>query len=198
MLDQWDAVQVQERPRTDCDADAFATALSDSCGHARLSTIAARVARRRYGIRAGDADDVFQESALTYLLVRPRYARDANHFGLFFGIFHRTALKFLSSARGRAAKLERLGARLAHERRAPDESSSPAASTLRAERDAAIRDSVAALSEGARGPLLDLASGCVRRLDLVARLGVNRNTFDSRLRTARRKLRRELARRGEA
>ncbi len=198
MMDPSQAARVDGRPRTERDVDAFADALAQPVQHDRLIAMTERLARKRYGIRAGDADDVFQESVLTYLVVRHRYPADANHVGLFFGVFHRTALTFLSSVRRRAAKLERLGAKLARERHELEESSSPVSATLRAERDAAIRESVAALPDDARDNLLALASGGVRRLELVARLGVNRNTFDSRLHAARGKLRRELARRGEA
>ena len=50
----------------------------------------------------------------------------------------------------------------------------------------------AAAAVDAREALLPLAEGRHSRLDLIARLGVNRNTYDSRLRVARNRLRRDL------
>jgi len=150
------------------------------------------VARRRYGVQVTDAEDAFQDSVLTYLRVRGRYPADANHFGLFVGIFHRTTLTSLKRSRQRRHILERLATRLAHAQRAFDPAHAPDAAALRAERTTAIRAAVATLDRDAREALLPLAEGRHSRLDLIARLGVNRNTYDSRLRVARNRLRRDL------
>jgi RNA polymerase sigma factor (sigma-70 family) len=175
-----------------CDAHALAATLANSDQEARLRAMVTAVARRRYGVHAVDAEDVFQDSVVTYLRIRNRYPADANHFGLFVGIFHRTTLTSLKRSRRRLGVLERLATRLAHAQRTPDPASAPDAAALSVERAAAIRAAVATLDRDAREALLPLAEGRHSRLDLIARLGINRNTFDSRLRVARNRLRRDL------
>ena len=175
-----------------CDVHALAATLANSDQEAALRAMVTAVARRRYGVQATDAEDAFQDAVVTYLRVRGRYPADANHFGLFVGIFHRTALTSLKRSRQRRHILERLATRLAHAQREFDPANAPDAAALRAERTTAIRAAVATLDRDAREALLPLAEGRHSRLDLIARLGVNRNTYDSRLRVARNRLRRDL------
>jgi DNA-directed RNA polymerase specialized sigma24 family protein len=178
--------------RADNGAEEFAATISNLVRQNRLSAMVAGIARVRYGIAADDAQDVYQDSVVAYLLVKDRYARDANHFGLFVGIFHHKAMRFLSTERGRGRSLERFAAHLACGLSEFDAATSPDAAVRRVERDAAIRDSVASLPRDERALLLELGEGRSRRLDLIARLGINRNTFDSRLHEARASLRRSL------
>jgi RNA polymerase sigma factor (sigma-70 family) len=190
------AVALLQPGRTGCDAGDLASTLASSALHAKLFDMVCSVVRRRYGIRAEDAEDVFQDAVVTYLEVRERYPAGANHFGLLVGISHRKALKALAGSRKRARRLELLAARVALEQRGRDPIHSPEWPVIRDERDAAIRKAIAALPHPARETLLSIAEGTERRLELIARLGVNRNTFDSRLHVARTALRRDLARRG--
>ena len=182
--------------RASCDVHALAAALSNSSQEADLRAMVTAVARRRYGIRAADAEDVFQDSVLTYLRIRGRYPADANHFGLFVGIFRRTVLTSLRRSRRRLGVLARLAERLEHAQRKFDPADAPDAAALSVERAAAIRAAVATLDRDARDALLPLADGQHSRFDLIARLGINRNTYDSRLRVARKRLRRNLVARG--
>ena len=151
------------------------------------------IGRRRYRMSADDAEDVFQDSVLTYLLSRNRYPAGSNHFGVLVGVFHRKALASLRRSRRRVRSFERVARRLASARRAPEP---PDAAMIRAERSAAIQAAVNALADDVRETLLCLAEGRHRRFELIERLGINRNTFDSRLHVARKRLRQHLARRG--
>jgi DNA-directed RNA polymerase specialized sigma24 family protein len=55
-----------------------------------------------------------------------------------------------------------------------------------------IRGAIECLPEDSQEILLDLAEGRVTRLEMIDRMGINRNTFDSRLRSLRLKLRQQL------
>jgi RNA polymerase sigma factor (sigma-70 family) len=159
---------------------------------ARLREMTRSMARTRHGIQATDAEDVFQDAVVTYLQIRGRYPPDANHFGLLVSVFELKSREFVSRNGRRGRGLRRLAA---HTPRTPVE---PPADELaeRAETAKAIRDSIAHLAHDARRVLLQLARGRRRRLELIAELGINPNTFDSRLRQARERLRHELAAHG--
>jgi len=185
-------------PQTDEGVDEFAATLGSSLRVARLRREVTRIARRRLGIRADDAEDLFQDSVVAYLEMRHSHRPDENHLALFVGVLHRMARASLATARRRARGLDRWATRFTHDRRGLDARSSPDAGARRAERDAAIRGAIAAMSHDVREALIALADGRCRRLELIAQLGINRNTFDSRLHKARSRLRCELARRGES
>ncbi len=175
-------------------------ALADGTRVAALFSKVCVMARARYGIRPQDAEDLFHDSVATYLQIHRRYPPDDNHFGLLVGIFQKKSLEFLGGRErdGRAAR--RLVARLAAERpvlaRGEDPSGAAADRVVRDEDAAIIRAAIASLSAEGRALLLTLAEGDMTRLQLIRASGVNRNTFDTRLRSLRQRLRRTLARAG--
>jgi RNA polymerase sigma factor (sigma-70 family) len=158
------------------------------------------MARARYGILPQDAEDIFHEAVVTYLAIHERYPSGDNHFGLLVGVFHKKSLEFLDSQdrRGRVAK--RFVARLQADRpevaRGEDPSGAAADRVVRAEDAALIRAAIATLSEEARELLLTLAEGRMTRLELIQVLGINRNTFDTRLRGVRLRLKQTLSESG--
>lgn len=169
----------------------------------RMKSLRAKVtfmARARYGIRAHDAEDIFHEAVATYLVVHGRYPPRDNHFGILVGIFHRKTLEHLGARRrvGRVAK--RLAARLQAERpvvaRGEDPSGTAAEQVIRSEDAALIRGAIDSLSPESRDLLLALADGSATRLQTIEALGINPNTFDTRLRSMRLRLRQALANAG--
>ncbi len=158
------------------------------------------IARARYGILPQDAEDIFHEAVATYLSVHTRYSPSDNHYGLLVGIFHKKALEHLG-ARDRDGRLaRRFVTRMRSERPVAARGEDPLGTTseivIREEDAKLIRDAIDSLHEDAREMLLALAEGKLTRLQMIEALGVNRNTFDTRLRALRLKLRRKLLRSG--
>jgi RNA polymerase sigma factor (sigma-70 family) len=168
------------------------TALADDQRASALISKLCFLARARYGILPQDAEDVFHDAVLTYIAVHERYPPGDNHFGLLVGIFHKKSLEFLDSQERRGRVARRFVAKLQADR--PDvargeDPCGPAVDRVIREEDASlIRSAIASLSDEARELLLTLAEGRMSRLDLIRALGINRNTFDTRLRGVRLRL----------
>lgn len=158
------------------------------------------IARARYGILPQDAEDIFHEAVATYLTIHSRYDANDNHYGLLVGIFHKKALEHLG-ARDRAGRMaRRFVTRLRSERpvtaRGEDPTGTTAEIVIREEDAKLIRDAIDSMHEDGREMLLALAEGRLSRLEMIEKLDVNPNTFDTRLRALRQKLRRKLMRIG--
>lgn len=171
-------------------------ALRDERRTAALLAKVSYMARTRYGIRAQDAQDIFHESVATYLQIHGRYPAGDNHFGLLVGIFQRKALEFIGASQRQGRVAERLVTRLRAERpavaRGEDPEGDVTERVIRDEDAMLIRDAIEALSPEAREMLLALAEGRTSRLGMIEDLGINRNTFDTRLRSVRLRLKKVL------
>lgn len=182
--------------REDTSHDALMEAMSDDRRVAALFAKVCFLARARYGILPQDAEDIFHEAVATYLSIHERYPPQDNHFGLLVGIFHKKSLEFLDGKdrRGRVAK--RFVARLQADRpdvaRGEDPSGAAVERVVREEDANLIRAAIGSLSGEARELLLTLAEGRMTRLEMIETLRVNRNTFDTRLRGVRLRLKRAL------
>lgn len=178
--------------REDTSHEALMVALADESRASTLFSKLCFIARARYGILPQDAEDIFHEAVVTYLAIHERYPAGDNHFGLLVGVFHKKSLEFLDGQdrRGRVAK--RFVAKLQADRpvlaRGEDPRGAAVDQVVREEDAALIRSAIAALSPDARELLLTLADGRMTRLELIEALGVNRNTFDTRLRGVRLRL----------
>lgn len=178
------------------DHDALMEALRDPKRTRELMRTVCGVARTRYGILEQDAEDNFHEAVVTYLGIHDRYPEGDNHFGLLVGIFHKKCLEHLgrSERRGRVAR--RFVTRLRADRPAlarGEDPRGPAVERVIRDEDAElIRSALDELRDDARQMILDLAEGRETRLEMIERLGVNRNTFDTRLRAVRLKLKQSL------
>lgn len=166
---------------------------------ARTSSLVGKMqlmARTRYGIRPQDAEDLFHEAVATYLQIHGRYPPGDNHFGLLVGIYQRKALEFLDSSRRDGRIAQRYAQRLQADRpvvaRGEDPAGDAADCVIREEDAQSIRRAIRSLSDEGREMLLALAEGTSSRLEMIEALGINPNTFDTRLRTLRIRLRREL------
>ena len=163
---------------------------------ARTGALVAKLtytARTKYGLRSIDAQDVFHESVTTYLAIHSRYDGNENHFGILVGIFHRKALEFINARQRRERVADRYLARVRAIRpklvAGQDPEGDAAERVIRAEDAQLIRSAIDSLSPEARELLLELADGRTTRMEMIERLGINRNTFDTRLRTLRLRLR---------
>ena len=187
-------------PREDTSHAALMLALGDDSRASSLFSKLCFMARARYGILPQDAEDIFHEAVVTYLAIHERYPAGDNHFGLLVGVYHKKSLEFLDSQDRRGRVARRFVARLQADR--PDvargeDPSGPAVERVVREEDAAlIRAAIATLSEDARELLLTLAEGRMTRLELIQALGINRNTFDTRLRGVRLRLKQTLSESG--
>jgi len=176
--------------------DGLMSALNDPLRTASLLAKVTYMARTRYGIRPNDAPDIFHESVATYLVVHGRYAPGDNHFGLLVGIFHLKALEFLAARQRTDRVASRLATRLRADRpdvaRGEDPEGNAAERVVRDEDARLIREAIASLAPDAREMLMALADGRTSRLELIESQGLNANTFDTRLRAIRQRLRRAL------
>jgi len=185
------------RPKEDTTHPALMAALNDEERTLQLKGKVCASARRRYGLQMHDAEDIFHDAVLTYLGIHARYTDKDNHFGLLVGIFHKKALEFL----GREERQTRAARKFVTKLRATrpllakgEDPKGPAVErVIRREDSALIRAALATLDDENQAMLLDLAEGSVSRLEMIDRLGINRNTFDSRLRTLRLRLKSNLA-----
>lgn len=179
---------------------ALMAALEDDDRSRALLAKTSYIARTRYGIRAQDAQDIFHESVATYLTIHTRYPEDENHFGILVGIFHRKSLEFLGAVKRSGRVAERLAAKLRADRptvaRGEDPEGAAADAVIRAEDAKLIRDAINSLQPDSRAMLLALADGECSRLEMIESLGINRNTFDTRLRVLRLRLKRMLGANG--
>lgn len=179
---------------------ALMEALRDDVRAATLLSKVCFIARARYGILPQDAEDIFHEAVVTYLAIHSRYLVGDNHFGILVGIFHKKAFEFLDSKDrlGRVARrfVVRLKADRPEVARGEDPRGAAVDRVVREEDAALIRDAISRLSEDARELLLTLAEGRMTRLEMIKALGVNRNTFDTRLRGVRLRLKRTLSESG--
>jgi RNA polymerase sigma factor (sigma-70 family) len=187
-------------PRDDTSHAALLVALADDSRASALFSKVSFIARARYGIRPQDAEDIFQDSIVTYLAIYGRYPPGDNHFGILVGIFHKKSLEFLDSEDRHGRVARRFVARLQADRpvvaRGEDPCGPAADRVVRDEDAALIRSAISTLSDDARELLLALAEGRMSRLDMIQALGINRNTFDTRLRNVRMRLKRVLAESG--
>jgi RNA polymerase sigma factor (sigma-70 family) len=183
-------------PVEDTTHEGLMVALRDERRMAALLAKVTYMARTRYGIRAQDAQDIFHESVVTYLQIHGRYPPGDNHFGLLVGVFQRKALEFLGASQRKDRVAERLLARLRADRpdlaRGEDPSGNVADCVIREEDARLIRAAIDALSPESRELVLALAEGRATRLEMIESLGMNRNTFDTRLRTVRLRLKKAL------
>jgi DNA-directed RNA polymerase specialized sigma24 family protein len=177
--------------------EALMSALGDATGFASLLARFRGLAQRRFGIRGSDAEDVFEEGVVTYLVVHGRYAADQNHYGLFLGILRNKCLERHDRSRRGERSLRRLGSALLRERSRATRGEDPHGDALEglvhAEEAARIRAAIAAIPEQTRTWLLAMAEGRATRTQTIRALHLNRNTFDTRLRALRKRVRRELA-----
>ena len=188
------------RRREDTTHDALMAALNDERRTLELKSKVCANARSRFGIQLHDAEDIFHEAVLTYLGIHVRYTERDNHFGLLVGIFHKKCLEFLGRLERQGRVTRRMAANLQANQpfvaRGEDPKGPAVERVIRREDAAIIRDAIDALEDESQEILLDLAEGRVSRLELIDRLGINRNTFDSRLRSLRLRLKRDLAESG--
>lgn len=193
---QGGAIAVAEHRAEDTSHAGLMDALGDE---KRMSGLMAKMqfmARTRYGIRVQDAQDIFHEAVATYLSIHGRYPPRDNHFGILVGIFQRKALEFLDARQRDGRVAQRYVTRLQSDRpvvaRGEDPEGDVAERVIREEDAALIRGAIVSLKGEGREMLLALAEGRSSRLEMIERLGLNRNTFDTRLRALRLKLKKSL------
>jgi RNA polymerase sigma factor (sigma-70 family) len=194
------AVRPNAEPREDTSHPALMAALGEDARRSRLFSKVSFIARSRYGILPQDAEDIFQEAIVTYLSIHERYPATDNHFGLLVGIFHKKSLEFLDRRERRGRITGRFVARLQADRpeiaRGEDPSGPTVEQVVRDEDAELIRSAIRSLSPEARDLVLTLAEGRMTRLELISSLGINRNTFDTRLRGVRLRLMKSLSEAG--
>ena len=161
------------------------------------------VARSRYRLRQFDAEDAVQEAFLTFLEIRHRYPRAAEHPAIIVGILKKKCLEHIGAAKRDRLRLQRYcekpdAARENAWIRPGHAGVAPAAveEVVRAEERELTLDAIRNLKPEARRLTRLITWHEFDRQELIERLELNKNTLDSRLRSCRTQLRRLLNRRG--
>lgn len=185
----WFGKEKADHHQQDVSHKALMSALASERHTETLFSKTCFIARSCYGIRPQDAEDVFHDAVVTYLQIYKRYPAKDNHFGLLVGIFHKKCLEFLDSRDRRGRIARRFTAKLQADRPAIARGEDPCGTTidrvLRDEDARLIREVITAIEPGKLEVLLTLAEGRKTRIELIEEQGVNRNTFDTRLRKTR-------------
>ena len=179
--------------------------LSDPLGFERIHRKLVFLAWCRFRIRRADAEDIAQNAVASYCEVRGRYQDQANHHAILIGIFRKKCLEFIEretrEKEGRL-RLQRLGsADNPGPMNTPDTLRGPALEPvvdeiIRRENGKKIQEALGELRPQARELFELLLEEGVGRKGLIDRYGLNKNTLDSRLRTARGEFRRILQSKG--
>lgn len=178
-------------------------ALADAQKCLRIRSKMIGLAWFRYRIPASAAEDVVQSTFAAYFEVRDRYADVADHGALLIGIFRNKCLEHIDRSVREARRLRRYAetSDAARENpwirpRGPAESPSVVEQLVRDEDRRAIVEALGKLRPHSRELVALTVDEELARPDLIRRLGLNKNTLDSRLHVCRRELRSLLARTG--
>lgn len=178
--------------------ETLVTAVLDGERKARLLYLA----RRRYGLGADAAEDLLQAALLTFWQVRDRYPRADEHVPILVGIFRNKCRESVTQRireSSRSAKLRthvEAGTGSLARAKTPTTATGGLLSGLVEREDGRrILEALASLRPAAREFLMLLGEGRLSRAQMIERYKLNPNTLDSRLRTYRSELRRELRRR---
>jgi RNA polymerase sigma factor (sigma-70 family) len=170
--------------------------LTDSASISQFRAKLVALARSRYRVTRDEADEIVQTAFAAYLQVRARYAHVADHGAILGGIFRNKCLTHLGRVGREKQRLARysLTSDAARENQwirpsRPAEAPSVLEEIVRCETRREIRDAIARLRPSSRRLISLLVLGDLGRKRLIDVLGVNKNTFDSRLHACRAELR---------
>lgn len=167
---------------------------------ARLRTMLLALAIREHRLQQADAEDAVQSAYLTYLEVRARYPESDEHAAILVGILRNKCREITRDGNRRRRRLAAYCA-------APDAAREnpwirpPAPRTppgvveglIRREDRCVVYDAIRRLPRPARVIVRLITWREMPRRQMIRRLRVNPNTFDTRLRSCRLRLRAELA-----
>lgn len=163
------------------------------------------IARERYRIRHQEAVDLIQSTIETFLQVRERYRRAEEHPRIVVGIFRNKCREHIERAVRSGRRVEELRreieagtADLPRIREARRGEGGLIDDMIRREQSAQILNALAALRPEARELFRLITEEGLTRKQLIARLGLNPATFDSRLHTYRKELKRLLEERNRS
>lgn len=157
------------------------------------------IARERYHIRHQDAVDLIQSTIETFLQVQDRYPRAEEHARIIVGIFRNKCREHIERAVRSGRRVEELRreieagtADIPAIREARRADGGLVDDLIRREEAARILSALAALRPEAREIFRLITEEGLTRKQLIARLGLNPATLDSRLHTYRKELKRLL------
>jgi len=153
----------------------------------------------RYRVTRDEAEDIVQTAFTAYLQVRERYAHVADHGAILGGIFRNKCLTHITRAGREQRRLERYCTTPDAAREnpwirptSPAQAPSVVDELVKRETRREIRTAFAHLRPSSRRLLTLLVLRGLGRRNLIEQMGLNKNTFDSRLHACRAELRRLL------
>jgi RNA polymerase sigma factor (sigma-70 family) len=173
--------------------------LDDPAYAEKLATKLGQLAWFRYRIRSQRAEDIVQTSFATFLAVRHRYEKVADHPAILIGIFRKKCLEHIDRSVRDQRKLDQYCRSAAAARENPwirprraGESHSVIDELIRREERTQIKNAIDSLRPSSRELVSKMVEDGMGRKELVEHLGLNKNTVDSRLHVTRRELRKIL------
>jgi len=159
-----------------------------------------RVARSRYHLRRDQAEDIAQTTFAAYLQVRHRYSHVEDHRAILAGIFRNKCLTYIDGSAREARRLKRYFSTPDAAREnpwirpgSPAQAPSVLEEIVRRETRSDIRGAIARLRPTSRQIAAMVVFDGMGRGEMIERLGLNKNTLDSRLHACRTELKRLLA-----
>jgi len=161
------------------------------------------LAWRKYRISAEDADDIVQNAAATYCEVRDRYAGEENQYAILIGIFYKKCLEFIDQSQRESRQMQTFCSKADARRESPwlapedsREKKSVLGDLVRQEDGRLILSAMAGLRPESRELFRLMVEEEFERKEMIRHFGLNKNTYDTRLRTARLELRDALRQKG--
>jgi RNA polymerase sigma factor (sigma-70 family) len=173
--------------------------LDDPAYSERLATKLAQLAWFRYRIRSERAEDIVQTAFATFLAVRHRYEKVADHPAILVGIFRKKCLEHIDRSVREQRKLDKYCRSADAARENPwirpggaGQARSVVDELIDREERGQITDAIEHLRPSSREMVSMIVEEDMGRSEMIEHLGLNKNTVDSRLHVTRRELRQAL------
>ena len=161
------------------------------------------LAWRKYRIAAENAEDIVQTAVTTYFEVKSRYVDEENQYAILVGIFYKKCLEYIDASQRENRKIQKLRAKPESQQESPflrpereRERTNVLGDLIRREDGSLILSALAGLKPESQELFRLMLDEDYERQDMIRHFGVNKNTYDTRLRSARLELRAELQKKG--
>ncbi|MEN8150982.1 MAG: hypothetical protein ABFS86_14265 [Planctomycetota bacterium] len=163
----------------------------------------AYLAWRKYRISAENAEDIVQTAVTTYYEVKSRYEGEENQYAILVGIFYKKCLEHIDASQRENRKIKKFRAKPEVQKENPflqperdREQKSVLGDLIGREDGSLILSALAGLKPESQELFRLMLEEDYDRKDMIRHFGVNKNTYDTRLRAARLELRASLEQKG--
>jgi RNA polymerase sigma factor (sigma-70 family) len=161
------------------------------------------LAWRKYRIGATDAEDIFQNAVATYYEIKDRFDKSDNETAILVGIFYKKCLEHLDARKRESRRIKSITKNLQESGSSawftPEnvkENRSILGELIRREDGRRILSAMASLKPESQEMFRLMVEEELGRQEMIRHFGVNKNTYDTRLRAARLELKDALQKKG--